>query len=497
MTAWFFIRRSQTKTRARDWIVYAVCVVSVGAVGACRRPQESDIAGQANGRSDHDDPRPSAGPRKARSRPASRSHAAARRDTSNRKAEGKAADEDTREEGGSRQAPSSSAAARPRPEAAAPTRLPVGVKDKGVFSQLDDKFSIEVPSYVSKKTTRILVNKARRVMVLYHESTPIKVYPIALGFTPKGDKKKRGDGKTPEGKYYICEMLEKNLAARYGARSLRLSFPNVADAVAGRRRGAVSAKQLAAIRAAVKAKKMPPQNTPLGSSIRIHGGGVARDWTAGCVAMRNGDVTELYGLVGLGTKVRVVASRTPGDRDNDGIPDQVDILMGAKKLVLNGASYKSGYFEMKYPMGDLPSHIGVCSDVVIRAFRNGGYDLQKLIHRDIKKHRRRYPEVYNKKSRADPSIDHRRVRNMLPYFKANYKLVDRGLTAKNRKGYLPGDIIFMDTLTRSGPDHIGIISDELAPNGYPKVINNWTVGYKTSEMNLLPSVPVTHHFRIR
>lgn len=182
-----------------------------------------------------------------------------------------------------------------------------------------------------------------------------------------------------------------------------------------------------------------------------------------------------------------------GDRDGDKIPDQLDILIGAKKLVLNGARYQGGYLRLKYPKGDVPSNMGVCTDVVIRAMRNAGYDLQKLLYLHIKKNRRSYPEIV----RPDKNIDHRRVRNLIIYFKDRFKLISRGITRSNRGLYLPGDIIFMDTLPSAGPDHIGIVSDGKGKNGYPLVINNWTYGHRTAEMELLPEVPVTHHFRIK
>lgn len=374
--------------------------------------------------------------------------------------------------------------------------LPLGIKDKGVFSRFNNKIRVEIPPYVTKKSTSILVDKARRVLILYYKKIPIKIYPIALGFTPKGDKKKRGDGRTPEGDYYICEALHKNLASRYGARSFRLSYPNTEDARRGLRGGLITDRQFQAVRSAITSKKTPPQNTPLGSSLRIHGGGVKKDWTAGCIAMRDGDIVELYKVVGLKTPVRIKPSSVPNDRDNDSIPDSLDILIGAKKLVLNGASYKGGYLKLKYPMGDVPKNMGVCSDVVVRAFRNAGYDLQKLIYLDSRRHRKRYPGIWRGDKRPDRSIDHRRVNNLLQYFSSHFKLINRKIVDHNRATLLPGDVVFMDTLNRAGPSHVGIISNNVGKNGYPKVINNWTVGYKTSEMELLPQIPVTHHFRI-
>lgn len=371
-------------------------------------------------------------------------------------------------------------------------RLGLGVSDRGVFQQHAHKVRIKIPPQVGSAHTSIHVNKARRILVLSHHGVPVKVYPISLGNSPKGHKRRQGDGRTPEGKYYISEARSKNLPLKYGARSLLLSYPNLSDANKCHGSSLMTKAQLDSVRAAIAARRTPLQNTACGSSIRIHGGGVQGDWTAGCIAMRDKDVIELYDHVRKGTDVIVAADKTPFDQDSDGIPDQVDILIGAKKLVMNGARYKGGYYRIRYPGGDVPDHIGVCTDVIIRAFRNAGHDLQVDLYRHISRNRRLYPQIRV----LDRNIDHRRVRNLLTYFKARFRLVGEAVSKATRHRLLPGDVVFLDTLSRPGPDHIGIISDTVASNGFPLVINNWTYGYKTSEMALLPSTIVTHHFRI-
>lgn len=369
----------------------------------------------------------------------------------------------------------------------------IGVRDRGVFHEYARRVTIRMPRNVEPRHTSIVVNKAKRVLILYHRDVPVRIYPIALGFSPKGHKRRLGDGKTPEGLYTIVEMRDKNLPSKYGARSLLLSYPNVHDAKDGLTRGLISKRQAEAIRRQIAAGKIPPQNTKLGSSIRIHGGGSSSDWTLGCVALRDPDVIELYRYVRNGTPVRIVSDTTRGDRDRDGIPDQLDILIGANKLVLNAARYGTPYMRIRFPMGDVPKDRGVCTDVVIRALRNAGYDLQQILNRHIRSAPRKYPWI----RRPDPNIDQRRVRNLIVLFKAKFKLVSRGISAKNRHLYYPGDVVFMDTLPKVGPDHIGIVSDRLGPNGYPLIINNWTTGYRTSAMELLPQIPITHHFRVQ
>jgi uncharacterized protein YijF (DUF1287 family) len=180
------------------------------------------------------------------------------------------------------------------------------------------------------------------------------------------------------------------------------------------------------------------------------------------------------------------------DLDRDGIPDALDVLRGAKKALLNAASYDTAFYPIPYPGGDVPRDKEACSDVVIRALRNAGLDLQKAIAEDIRQRPKAYPGVTEQKT----SIDHRRVRNQVVYFERH--LVRLGTVADplHPEAWLPGDIALFDTLSKPGPDHIGIVSDAIGPSGLPLVINNWTFGATTAEMDLLAFVPVTHHFRM-
>jgi hypothetical protein len=179
----------------------------------------------------------------------------------------------------------------------------------------------------------------------------------------------------------------------------------------------------------------------------------------------------------------------PGeDRDGDGLVNSLDVLLGAKKLCLNKAAYVSNYRALRYPGGDVPRTEGVCTDTLVRALRNAGWDLQREIHEDAAKK----PQLYPLGGKApDANIDHRRIRMMLPWFRQNLVAVPEGAP------YLPGDLVLFDTFpNKAGPDHAGIVSDRLGPSGLPLVVNNWTDGYVEQEMDLLGWVPVMGRFRV-
>lgn len=120
--------------------------------------------------------------------------------------------------------------------------------------------------------------------------------PVALGSVPQGNKEKEGDGKTPEGHYFVC--LKKR--GKYGP-SLGISYPSVADAL---RLGADEAL-LSCIREREAQGVRPPWGSFMGGEIYIHGGGTETDWTAGCIALADGDAEKLYALCCMGTEIEI------------------------------------------------------------------------------------------------------------------------------------------------------------------------------------------------
>ena len=143
----------------------------------------------------------------------------------------------------------------------------------------------------------IFIEKSRRRLTLRNENgTRLFSAPIALGSSPIGPKRQAGDGKTPEGRYFVC--LKKQ--GKYGP-ALGVSYPNAADAETA---GADPELYRCIAERAAQGLR-PPWGTTLGGEIYIHGGGTDRDWTAGCIALNDGDAQTLYGLVPLGTKILI------------------------------------------------------------------------------------------------------------------------------------------------------------------------------------------------
>jgi murein L,D-transpeptidase YafK len=149
---------------------------------------------------------------------------------------------------------------------------------------------------------KIYVLKADRRLWLVQSNTLIRDYHIGLGPSPRGDKYYRGDGRTPEGEYYVCT---KNASSHY-YKSLGINYPDPRHAESALSCGMISLNDYCSIKQANDAMKMPPANTALGGQVFIHGGGNYDDWTLGCVALQNGAIDELFSVVPIGTPVYIM-----------------------------------------------------------------------------------------------------------------------------------------------------------------------------------------------
>lgn len=152
--------------------------------------------------------------------------------------------------------------------------------------------------------------------------------------------------------------------------------------------------------------------------------------------------------------------------------------------------YEPAYVHIPYPGGDVPGDTGVCSDEVIRSYRAVGIDLQKEVHEDIAKNWDAYPHQSKwRQKHPDPSIDHRRVPNLMVFFSRKGEILPIALQMED---YSPGDIVTWDL----GGDvpHIGIVvNQKSAQTGHPLIVHNIGQGPKMEDV--LFNWKITGHYR--
>ena len=163
------------------------------------------------------------------------------------------------------------------------------------------------------------------------------------------------------------------------------------------------------------------------------------------------------------------------------------LALDAKKQIGVTVSYDPAYRKLAFPRGDVPIETGVCTDMIVRAYRLQNIDLQQLVNHDMKSNWSAYPKHWGLKS-TDKNIDHRRVPNLEVYFERH----GQSLSTTDKDSFQPGDIVTWQ-LPNSNLPHIGIVSDNKAANGTPLIIHN--IGRGTQEENILFAYPITKHFR--
>lgn len=166
----------------------------------------------------------------------------------------------------------------------------------------------------------------------------------------------------------------------------------------------------------------------------------------------------------------------------------LDLVAAARAQVGVTLLYDPSYEQIAYPMGDVAPERGVCSDVVIRAFRGVNIDLQQELHRDMTRHFAAYPKIWGL-AKPDANIDHRRVPNLATWFSRQGYALPVG---QNPTEYRPGDIVAW--ILQGGQPHIGIVSDRRSDDGVrPLVIHN--IGWGAREEDVLFDYRITGHFR--
>lgn len=190
------------------------------------------------------------------------------------------------------------------------------------------------------------------------------------------------------------------------------------------------------------------------------------------------------------------------DKDNDGINDQHDILIGAKKQLSQRSQniFAEGVDESNYYRdGDPPPEYALSTDIVARSLKEAGFDLRMLVDEDINQNFDKYPlkDLWGQ-SFSDPNIDYRRIQNLEVFFERNAQKLTTYIDPKDKKNlesWLPGDIVLFDMDRNGFTDTAGIISDFTTREGIPKVIYNHTDPGYTIEKEILTTKKITGHFR--
>jgi uncharacterized protein YijF (DUF1287 family) len=162
------------------------------------------------------------------------------------------------------------------------------------------------------------------------------------------------------------------------------------------------------------------------------------------------------------------------------------LIQGAYGQVGVTLRYDPSYVSIPFPGGDVPIDRGVCTDVIVRAYRSVGVDLQLLVNQDMRKAFAAYPRKWGL-SRPDANIDHRRVDNLAVFFARHGQSLP---VSKDAADYKPGDIVAWKL--PDGRPHIGLVSDRSA-DGRPLVVHNIGAGAQVED--ILFAFTITGHYR--
>jgi uncharacterized protein len=190
------------------------------------------------------------------------------------------------------------------------------------------------------------------------------------------------------------------------------------------------------------------------------------------------------GLIALILFLNCINGDVPARKDfYDQLSDAAIAITG------NHVVYDPAYFKIKYPNGDVPKDRGVCTDVVIRAYRKLGIDLQNEVHEDMAANFSVYPKSWGLKT-TDTNIDHRRVPNLQVFFtrKGEVKVI-----SEKASDYKPGDIVTW--MLAGNRPHIGIVVNIKTTEGRYKVVHN--VGAGQVIQDCLFDYKITGHYRYK
>lgn len=169
---------------------------------------------------------------------------------------------------------------------------------------------------------------------------------------------------------------------------------------------------------------------------------------------------------------------------------QQSLVAAALERTEHQVTYNGAYYRLDYPNGDVPANIGVCTDVIIRAYRAVGTDLQVKVHEDMTANFSAYPSkrIWGLSS-TDRNIDHRRVPNLQAFFTRHGNSLPVSQTPSD---YHPGDLVTW--MLPGNLPHIGIVTDKLsASTAHPKIVHNIGAGPRLEDM--LFNYRITGHYR--
>lgn len=177
------------------------------------------------------------------------------------------------------------------------------------------------------------------------------------------------------------------------------------------------------------------------------------------------------------TPAWALAQAVDGNRLSEDARAQIGVTIG----------YDPTYRKLDFPGGDVAQNTGVCTDVIVRAYRQQGVDLQALVNADMKRDFSAYPRLWGLK-RPDSNIDHRRAPNLQTFFMRHGSTLPVSDQAQN---YQPGDLATW--MLPGNLPHIGIVSAQRSASGMPLIIHN--IGSGTREEDILFAFPITGHYR--
>lgn len=197
--------------------------------------------------------------------------------------------------------------------------------------------------------------------------------------------------------------------------------------------------------------------------------------------------SEIRDFISTEPRLEVPLKISSHDENGNQVPDALDFVAGARQEAERKTIYDASYYSIGYP----PEGRGACTDLVWRAFRQGGYDLHAMVDEDI----RLAPDVYGATGQhPDSAIDYRRVQNLQIFFKRHGQVLTTAIKPGEKTNLMqwqPGDIVVFALPL----EHIAIISDQRRRDGVPYIIHN--AGPYASEGNYLQSwpSPIIYHFR--